>query len=53
MAFQLPNKFLFIGVQILLFITGFPTGVENMGGGSSKFDGGKLKSIYGGSMGRA
>ena len=57
MAFQLSNKFLFIGVQILLFITGFPTGVENMGGGggSSKFDGGggKLKSIYGGSMGRA
>ena len=31
-------------------LTGFPTGVENMGeGGSSKFDGG-LKSIQGGSI---
>ena len=28
---------------------GFPTGVENIGGGSSKFDGG-IKSIHGGSM---
>ena len=29
---------------------GFPTGVENMGGRSSRFDGGGLKSIHGGSM---
>ena len=42
MAFQLSNKFLFIGVQILLFITGFPTGVENMGGG------GALQNLMGG-----
>ena len=30
--------------------TGFPTGVKDMGG-SSKFDGGGLKSIHWGSMG--
>ena len=38
------------------YVAGFPTGVEKIGGwvrgvGSSKFDGGGLKSIHGGSMG--
>ena len=32
--------------------TGFLTGVENVEGGSSKFDGGGLKSIHWGSLGR-
>ena len=31
--------------------SGFPTGVENMAGGSSKFDGGCLSQYMGGSMG--
>ena len=35
-------------------LSGFPTGVANMGvGGSSKFDGVGLKSKHGGSMGGA
>ena len=35
--------------------SGFPTGVANMGGGSSKFDGGRggLKSKHGGEHGGA
>ena len=34
----------------MLLLSGFPTGVKNMGGGSSKFDGG-LDSIHGGAWG--
>ena len=35
-------------------VSGFPTGVENMGGGAPQnlMGGGGLKSIHGGSMGR-
>ena len=40
-------------VNILAKSPGFPTGVANMGGGSSKFDGGGLKSKHRGSMGGA
>ena len=47
MDFQLPNKFLFIGVQILLFITGFPTGVENMGGALQNLMRGSLSQYMG------
>ena len=38
-------------IKLRTKITRFPTGVENMGGSPSKFDGGGLKSIHGGSMG--
>ena len=46
-------KFEFLGeVKIFLISAGFPTGVENMGGGGAPqnliFDGGGLKSKHGG-----
>ena len=43
---------IYLGFHKKKLNSGFPIGVENMGGGSSKFDrGGELKSIYEGSMG--
>ena len=43
-------KFSVLNDNTVTGASGFSTRVENMGGGSSKFDGRELKSIHGGSM---
>ena len=42
---------MYIYIYIYIYISGFPTGVKNMGGAVQNLMGDGFKSIHGGSMG--